>query len=274
MEHPKKLFLILIVLSIFVSNTAYIVASALYHVLIASNTINQVVVLIYTFFLSIGYFLAYAAFPVAAIYFYRTAKKRYLIPSKTFTVFILLFFVLMIPFSPYGDKKFLSKIGPPFANLSTSTPARPSLSPIPAVTHVSVTPTQTMTSSPTPVAPSPTSATQQYQPTYSVEQPISLGSYPITISMSFPKSGGAVLGSVSGNCNAVIAGKYDGPSTFKVSGDTFGTCSVSSKLAVPLVLDFEGTVNPTTHILDLQYTSQIGSNKNAYKAEFYLKSSQ
>lgn len=68
--------------------------------------------------------------------------------------------------------------------------------------------------------------------------------YTVIVNMNVPLGGGAVTGTVSGECDGKITGTYDGKQGGTVSGDMSGVCSPFF-VNVPAGAAFSGTVNKT-----------------------------
>ncbi len=77
--------------------------------------------------------------------------------------------------------------------------------------------------------------------------------YGVSISLTFPKEGGSVTGSFSGDCNGTIRGAYDGETTGMIRGKAVGSCSPFS-IPVPASADFTGTVNMATKSIPITGT--------------------
>jgi len=67
--------------------------------------------------------------------------------------------------------------------------------------------------------------------------------YSVSLSMTIPLGGGAVVGSFSGDCSGVINGNYDGGENGMIRGDARGSCKTPILLPVPASGTFDGLVD-------------------------------
>jgi len=77
--------------------------------------------------------------------------------------------------------------------------------------------------------------------------------YGVFISLVFPKEGGSVTGSFSGDCNGTISGFYDGETTGMIRGKAVGSCDPFF-VPIPASADFTGNVNMATKSIPITGT--------------------
>lgn len=105
-----------------------------------------------------------------------------------------------------------------------------------------VTPTPTSTQSPTSevnISQSNSSNTPVTSKTVTAQTSLIMSGKTIHLTMTYPSGGGALSGTMSGDCTGTISGNYDGPSSQSFIGTGNATCPMGF-ISVPVTINFTG----------------------------------
>jgi hypothetical protein len=75
----------------------------------------------------------------------------------------------------------------------------------------------------------------------------------ITFAMHYPSNGGAITGTMSGDCAGTISGNYAGPTTHNLSGSAKASCS-QGLLTIPVTIDYTGKMAADEKQATIHYT--------------------
>ncbi len=87
--------------------------------------------------------------------------------------------------------------------------------------------------------------------------PYSYKDYSINMTVQIPLEGGAVNGTISGDCNGKVTGSYDGTEGGSISGKMAGACNVFF-VNVPASATFGGVVNKTSKTVPISFQGSGG----------------
>lgn len=111
-------------------------------------------------------------------------------------------------------------------------------------------PTSTMTQSTPPSVSTPPVVTHK---TITAHSTIKDNGKTINLTMYYPNTGGAITGSIGGDCDGTISGQYAGPSTDNLSGTAKASCS-EGFISVPVTLSYTGKMLPSDTAAKITYT--------------------
>lgn len=110
----------------------------------------------------------------------------------------------------------------------------------------------TNTTSSVKTTPTPTSIILTGNAT--AKSTISSNGKTIHLTMTYPRNGGGVTGTMSGDCTGNISGNYEGPSTGKLSGTAKANCS-QGFFSIPVTVTYYGILYPTDSEASIHYTT-------------------
>lgn len=123
-----------------------------------------------------------------------------------------------------------------------------------AVLGTSTTNTANANTNTNTVKTTPTPTTVIFTGNATAKSTISSNGKTIHLTMTYPRNGGAVTGTISGDCTGNISGSYEGPSTGELNGTAKANCS-QGFFSIPVTVIYYGTLYPTDSEASIHYTT-------------------
>jgi hypothetical protein len=196
----------------------------------------------------------------------KNAKQRYLGTARLPEIIVMSGLIFIVVAVAVGNPLHSSPVNSS-PNNSTSPDLQPTMAPnvhasLQMFTFnplISPPPNPTFTpQSGTPVSGGTSSGTGNNDEIITVTTTLSGFGFHVTLTLHYPKNGGQLTGTASGDCNGPISGKYKGLPSGAISGTAMANCStLGGFISTQGSMTFTGNINSTNTQVTLNYNATL-----------------